>query len=174
MVRRYADDAATRAANRRRLEIIRDEVLAAVPAAAVAADQPYREADLAIDFAEDVGPLDDPAIDAIVAIFRKHGAAVKISSIHVNGWFGDYDKLSMTRTFMRDVFDTDLDADRASYVFVGDSPNDSPMFGFFPDAVGVANLRPMAGRCESLPRWITAAPRGHGFCELAESILAVR
>jgi len=174
MIRRYADDAETRARNRERLEVIAASVLASVPGAAIAADQPYREADLAIDFAEDTGPLDDEAIDRIAGIFRDHGATVKVSSIHVNGWFGTYDKLTMVRRLMREMFDVDLDADNGRYVFVGDSPNDAPMFAYFENAVGVANVRPFAARCDALPRWITPSPRGAGFVELADALLAAR
>ena len=68
----------------------------------------------------------------------------KVSSIHVNGWFGGYDKLTTTRTMMAELFGVDLGRDAASYVFSGDSPNDSPMFGFFPNGVGVANVRDFA------------------------------
>jgi len=174
MIRRFADDVETRAQNRRRLKAIGEAVLAAVPGAAVAADQPYREADLAIDFAEDAGPLDSAAVDTIVGIFRAHGATAKISSIHVNGWFGNYDKLTMANRLMREVFSVDLEADNERYVFVGDSPNDAPMFGFFRNAVGVANLRPFADRCDALPRWITRSPRGAGFVELADALLSAR
>ena len=173
MIRRFAVDAARGPARGGRLTPLLDEVGGVGPRAAVAADQPYRECDLAIDFAEDVGPLDDAEIDAIVAVFERHGASVKVSSIHVNGWFGAYDKLTMTRTMMREVFARDLDAVAERYVFVGDSPNDSPMFGYFANAVGVANLRPFADRCDTLPRWITAAPRGAGFREVADAILSV-
>lgn len=60
---------------RPRLDALAREILAAVPGAALAADQPYRLADLAIDFAEDVGPLDRAEIDRIVALFEAAGAA---------------------------------------------------------------------------------------------------
>lgn len=174
MVRRFVDSPDVRNENRRRLEKIGEAVLAAVPDAAIAADQPYRETDLAIDFAEDVGPLGETDIDKIVEIFKQNGATVKVSSIHVNGWFGSYDKLTMTRHLMQEMFSVDLTAENDRYVFVGDSPNDSPMFGYFDHSVGVANVRPFADRCDALPRWITAAPRGAGFCELAEALLSVR
>jgi hypothetical protein len=59
--------------------------------------KPIREADLAIDFCEDVPALPMPSVEAVKAIFEADGATAKISSIHVNGWFGDYDKLSMSR-----------------------------------------------------------------------------
>ena len=62
----------------------------------MASDQFYREADLAIDFCEDVPRLPDADIDRIVAIMHESGMTVRVSSIHVNGWFGSYDKLGMT------------------------------------------------------------------------------
>jgi len=77
MLRQYARDAARRAADRLKLDRIREEVLASVPGAAVAADQAYREADLAIDFCEDVPALPRAAVDRIVEIFAKHGATAK-------------------------------------------------------------------------------------------------
>ena len=174
MKRRYWKDGAMRAADRRRLDRLRDHILAAVPGAALSADQPYREADLAIDYCEDVAPLDDGAVARIKALFEEAGARAKVSSIHVNGWFGDYDKLAMTRILFREVFDVALDAVRETVVFAGDSPNDAPMFDYFPNAVGVANCANFAGRLDAEPAWITQARGGHGFAELAEAILGAR
>ena len=93
-------------------------MLREVPGAAVASDQPYRLADLAIDFCEDVPPLPRTDIDRIVAIFERHGAKAKVSSIHVNGWFGSYDKLTTTRTMMAELFGADLGRDADSLRFL--------------------------------------------------------
>ncbi len=174
MLRLYADSVTERAGKMQRLGKVRDAILAQVPGARVSADQSYRETDLAIDVAEDVPRLDEPAIDRIVAIFEEHGATARVSSIHVNGWFGDYSKLSMTRHMMSEFFGLDLDTVKSAYAFIGDSPNDAPMFDYFPAAVGVANLRDLAHLCPSLPKWIAEAPRSRGFIELAEAILAAR
>ena len=174
MRRRYWKDGPSRAADRARLERLRETILAAVPGCAVSADQPYREADLAIDFREDVAPLDDAAVGKIKRIFEDGGARAKISSIHVNGWFGDYDKLAMTHKLFREVFHVALEAVRESVVFAGDSPNDAPMFAYFRHAVGVANVADFAGRLDAEPAWITTARGGHGFAELAEAILEAR
>ena len=171
MVRRYWKSPAERDADRMRLDAIRQRVLAAVPGCAVAADQAYREADLAIDFCEDVPPLPLAAAAAIVKIFEGAGATAKISSIHVNGWFGDYDKLSMTRVLFREVFGEDLEAVRRQVVFCGDSPNDVPMFAFFPQAVGVANVRAFAAGLASLPAWVTPSEGGIGFAEMVRVLL---
>jgi hypothetical protein len=120
LFRRYRYDEETRRENRRKLEAIRDEVLRRFPTAAVASDQPYREFDLAIDFCEDVPPLSLDEVDEIVAIFRSHGATAKVSSIHVNGWYGEYDKLSMCHTFLAEQHEIDLDQERARFFYVGD------------------------------------------------------
>jgi hypothetical protein len=57
-------------------------------------------------------------------------------------------------------------------IFAGDSPNDQPMFAFFPNAVGVANVREFAGRMESLPGWVTQREGGGGFAEMVAVLLS--
>lgn len=174
MKRAYADDAAARAANRERLRAIGADILRAVPGCAIAADQHYRETDLAIDYCEDVARLPRAAVDRIAALMEARGLTAKVSSIHVNGWFGTYDKLAATRRFMREELGTELDSARGAFVFVGDSPNDAPMFGYFPHAVGVANIRDFAGRLAHEPRYVTASAAGAGFREVADLLLASR
>jgi HAD superfamily hydrolase (TIGR01484 family) len=174
MHRRFVDPEATRAAHRRRLDAVAEEILRSVPGAALAADQRYRETDLAVDFCEDVQKLGVEAIERIAAIMRSHGLTAKVSSIHVNGWFGAYDKLATTASLMREAYGVDLGSERARYVFVGDSPNDSPMFEYFPNAIGVANVRDFGARIEHLPAYVTSARCGAGFREAADCILAAR
>jgi HAD superfamily hydrolase (TIGR01484 family) len=171
---RFIQSDAERAEGRRRLDLIRTQVLREVPGAGIASDQPYRVADLAVDFREDVPPLAPVDIQRIVAIFERQGAHAKVSSIHVNGWFGDYDKLTTSRLMMHELFGVDIDTHRAHYVFAGDSPNDAPMFGYFPNAVGMANVGDFAGRLDHKPRWVTTARSGAGFVELARALLEAR
>jgi HAD superfamily hydrolase (TIGR01484 family) len=174
MLRSYVQDAATRATQREQLRQIGDSIVASVPGCAIAADQLYRETDLAIDFREDVAPLAREEVDRVVALMQARGLTAKVSSIHVNGWFGSYDKLVATKRMMLEEFGLDLDRERGSWVFAGDSPNDAPMFGYFPHAVGVANVREFAGRLAHEPKYVTAAAAGAGFCELADFLLAAR
>lgn len=174
MTRHFAASAAERADHRHRLARIGERILADVPGAAVASDQPYRETDLAIDFREDVAPLRPEAVDRIVALFEQGGAVAKVSSIHVNGWFGSYDKLSMTRVFVRQALGLDLDQAKARFIFCGDSPNDAPMFGFFPLACGVANVRDFAARMQATPAFVSNGRGAAGFVEIAERVLSAR
>ena len=175
LVRRYwKHDPAVRAADRARLAVLAETIPAAVPGSAVATDQFCREADLAIDFREDVTPLPWDAVDRIVALFEAAGATAKYSTAHVNGWFGDWDKLAMTRILFRDYFGLDLDRCRDRVAFIGDSPNDVPMFGYFPLAVGVANLDFFGDRLSARPAYVTRARGGQGFAEFAEALLKAR
>lgn len=171
MIRRFLQSDDERRLGRQKLDTLRHNILAAVPGTGIASDQGYREADLAVDFCEDVTPLPQGDIDIIVRMFKDAGATAKVSSIHVNGWFGDYDKLTMTRILMAESFGIDLDAEKEHFTFVGDSPNDAPMFGFFPHAVGVANVADFKGRMDAYPAYITAGRGGTGFAELADLLL---
>ncbi len=172
LVRRFVADDAARAAQRAQLAGIARTVLREVPGCALASDQHYRETDLAIDYCEDVAPLPQGDVERIVALLEGAGLTAKVSSIHVNGWFGSYDKLTMTRTLLAEVFRTDVDAGGDTIVFVGDSPNDAPMFAHFANSVGVANVRAFLDRLASPPRYVTQADAGAGFAELADFLLA--
>ena len=174
MVKRYRASATERAASRRRLAELEARILAEVPGAGLASDQRYRDADLAIDYCEDVPRLAPAEVARIVRLFQQAGANAKVSSVHVNGWFGDWDKLSTTRLLMAEVFEIDLDGRQAEFVFVGDSPNDAPMFGFFENAVGVANVADFLDQLPAKPAWVTSRPSGAGFAELANALLAAR
>jgi hydroxymethylpyrimidine pyrophosphatase-like HAD family hydrolase len=172
--KRFLDDAAARAYKRSRLDAIARRILAEVPGCALSADQAYRETDLAIDYCEDVPPLPLDAAERIAALMEQAGLQAKISSIHVNGWFGGYDKLSTTRQMMKEDFDIDLDRDREMFVFAGDSPNDQPMFAYFPNAVGVANVLQMADLMSDFPKWITPSAGAAGFAELADALIPTK
>ncbi|WDZ98406.1 HAD-IIB family hydrolase [Herbaspirillum sp. WKF16] len=171
---RHLLDEESRCGNAARLEQVCRRILREVPGCAVASDQFCRQYDLAIDFCEDVPPLGRGAVERIVQIMEEEGMTAKISSIHVNGWFGDYDKLSMARLMMRELYGVDIAeaAERERCVFAGDSPNDAPMFAYFPLSVGVANVQDFAGLLAHEPRYITAQPYGAGFAELARHLLA--
>lgn len=157
-------------ADRLRLNQIQQQILMQVPGCQISTDQFCRITDLAIDFCEDVEPLPQQDVQKIVSIFEAAGATAKISSIHVNGWFGDFDKLTTTKTCMQKLFDADIDQQNANCLFTGDSPNDQPMFAHFTHSVGVANVQDFDLECP--PKWVTSAKNSAGFIELVDNLLA--
>lgn len=169
--REYRETAEVRARNRQRLAEIGRRVATAVPGCTIASDERYRETDLAIDYAEEVAALPIEAAERIAGLLRAEGLHVTMSSIHVHGWFGDYDKLSTVRELLRARFQMDLDRELAAALYVGDSPNDASMFAFFPNSVGVANVRRFAGRLPAEPKYVTPSAFGAGFAELAQHLL---
>jgi hypothetical protein len=172
MIRRYFKTEKQRSIDRKKLEKIKKEILQKVPGCRVSADQAYREADLAIDFCEDIPPIPMEDVEKIVRCFKRAGARAKISSIHVNGWFGDYDKLTMTHLFFKEVFKSDLDKIKEQVIFTGDSPNDAPMFGYFPHSVGVANIVRFKKTIDHKPAWVTENEGGYGFAEMVDILLS--
>lgn len=171
MKRHFVFNEETQNQNRFKLEKIREEVLREVPGCEIASDQFCRLMDLAVDFCEDVPALSKQEVEKIVSIFKKHGATAKVSSIHVNGWFGDYDKVSMAQTFLKNEFALSPEDAKKVCAFSGDSPNDEPMFAFFPHSFAVANLKAFADQLKNFPTYIADKNGGAGFVEIAKALL---
>lgn len=174
MHRHFAIDEKTRFANRQKLNDLEKRIPSEVPGCDIASDQFCRLMDLAIDFCEDVPPLPQEKILQIQKIFLNEGAQAKISSIHVNGWFGQYDKLTMSLEFLQREFQISKNDALEKVVFTGDSPNDEPMFAYFPNSIGVANVSHFRTQMKSLPKYIAQNKGGLGFAEIAAQILHVK
>lgn len=174
MNRWFFSDPKTIEQNKTKLAIIAKEVLAEVKGAAISSDQFCRMMDLAVDFCEDVPALPPSEIQKIVRIFEKHGAQAKISSIHVNGWYGHYNKLTTTFQFLKSEHNLSDAEALKKCIFVGDSPNDEPMFAKFPHSFGVANVKKFANQMKTLPAYVSSSEGGQGFTEIAEQILSHR
>lgn len=157
-----------REANQKKLETIRIDILKKIPGAQVSSDQFCRLTDLAIDFCEDVKRLSDSEIQKIVQIFEHYQAVAKISSIHVNGWYGNHTKLSTALHMLEDLFNLGADEAKQVCVYAGDSPNDEPMFEFFPLAFGVANVNDFKNQMKTLPQFVSNYKNGAGFCEIVD------
>ena len=169
----YAQDEVTRRANGLRLAQVAARVHREVPGATLARDSAGRVTDIAIDHAE-FAQLPVAQIEQVVALMRKEGMTATVSSIHINGWFGTHSKLSGARWIVQRLLGRDLDAERAHWVYVGDSTNDQLMFGHFANSVGVANLLDFAAELTVWPSFITQQPRGAGFAEVAAALLRMR
>lgn len=174
MLRNFVFDSAAQMQNRKKLDVIQTEVLKSVPGCAVASDQFSRLMDLAIDFCEDVPRLGADSVKKIVSIFEKHGAHAKVSSIHVNGWFGDYNKLTQTLAFLKNEFQISPEDAKKSCVFVGDSPNDEPMWQYFPHGMAVANISNFVADLRFKPAFVATSRGGTGFAEIVEQIISQR
>ena len=169
----YQQDDATRAANFARMQQVLAEVEARVPGASRATDSAGRECDIAIDHSE-FTQLSDAQIDKIVLAMRHEGMHATVSSIHVNGWYGDHNKLEGARWIVRELWGRRLDDEIDRWAYVGDSTNDQLMFQAFPHSIGVANIARFVPHLSQLPRYVTPSERGAGFVEVARAILAAR
>jgi HAD superfamily hydrolase (TIGR01484 family) len=174
MNRVYAQDVETRRANTSRLWAIANAVFKAFPGTAIASDQAFREIDVAIDFCEDVPPLPLSTAQAIAEKFYAEGATAKVSSIHVNAWFGAHDKQGMSLRVLHENFGMDEATAKSCVAYCGDSPNDAPMFAAFPLGVGVANIKPLAHLMTHLPTYVTDEDGGHGFAAFATMLLQAK
>jgi len=154
------------------LKKVRERALTEVFGLRDAKDQFARLFDIALDFAEEEPVLPFSAAEKVKEIALSQGARAKISSIHVNVWMGDYDKLSMAELFLRDRFGWQGGLEEV--VFVGDSPNDEPMFARFPLSCAVANIRNFLHLIKDKPAFVAAKEGGEGFAEIADALLEKR
>jgi hydroxymethylpyrimidine pyrophosphatase-like HAD family hydrolase len=146
------------------LSKLRDEIMAGFPGVRVSGDQEFRWADLAIDFAEDVDPvLSIQVAEQISNFAQKRGFCSKISTIHVNIWKGNFDKKSTLQTFCERKFGISLN----QVLYIGDSPNDAPLFESARISVGVANV---ADFPSLNPNFVTTKRSGEGFAEFVEHL----
>jgi len=169
----YQQDATTRAANFQRLRAVAQRLLHEVPGATLAQDSAGRETDIAIDHSE-FNHLAPAQIAQAVQIMQAEGMNATVSSIHINGWYGNHNKLSGARWIVEQLYERQLDHELAHWAYVGDSANDQLMFQHFAHSVGVANILGVAAQLTHLPRYVTAAERGAGFAEVATAVLAAR
>jgi len=169
----YQQSQAVRAANFERMQQVARQVLAQVPDAKLARDSADRETDIAIDHSE-FAHLPPQQVEEVARLMQAEGMNATVSSIHINGWFGEHSKLSGARWIVHELFGRDLDAEIANWVYVGDSTNDVLMFEHFPHSVGVANIRRFEAQLTHPPRYITPSERGAGFAEVARAVLAAR
>lgn len=149
------------------------------PRVQVASDQSSRICDFAIDFAEEISPpLSFADAAKIQKIFEANGAHAKVSSIHVNGWFGSHDKLTTCLAMCRDLLGLGLNVIAADFqsrvAFVGDSPNDEPMFKAFENSFAVSNIQDFWSQLQNHPRFVAKTREAGGFVEIANFILKQR
>jgi HAD superfamily hydrolase (TIGR01484 family) len=166
----YLQDAVTRRIHFARMQQVVQKVLTEVPGAQLSEDSPGRETDIAIDHSE-YTHLPAEKINQVVAILQSEGMHATVSSIHINGWFGQHDKWVGACWIVKTLLGRDLAVEREHWMYVGDSTNDQRMFEALPHSIGVANVRRFSAQMACKPRYITQNERGAGFAEAANAVL---
>jgi len=165
----YQQDAVTRAANQMRMQQIGARVMFEVPGVFITRDSVGRETDLAFDYHEHAR-LSPETVQRVVDLLQGFGMHTTVSSIHIHGCFGNFDKWQGANWIVRELLGRDLAKELDRWVFVGDSGNDQAMFEHFTHSVGVANIRHCADRLTHLPRYVAPSERGAGFVEVAKAV----
>ena len=134
----------------------------------LAADQPFRLLDLALDISEE-NNLSKKKVREIYDFCISKGANAAVSNIHLNIWYGNYNKCDMALKILDNL---NIKVDEC--VFVGDSPNDSPMFKKFRFSVGVKSVVSYSNFMTDYPSFVTERDGNQGFEDLVDFILLTR
>ena len=167
----YQLDTLTRATNQARMQQIGTRVMFQVPGVLTTRDSEGRETDLAFDYNE-YARLPPAMVQRVVDLLQAYGMHTTVSSIHIHGCFGNFNKWQGANWIVRELLQRDLALELDRWAFVGDSGNDQAMFEHFTHSVGVANIRRFEAQLTHLPRYITDCERGAGFAEVATAIVS--
>ena len=161
----YQQDLATRTHNFQEMQRIVKRVLKEIPGTVMSQDSHGRETDIAFDHSE-FHHLTQERIQQAVALLKAEGMTATVSSIHINGWFGDHNKWHGAQWILKELTGRDLKQELDQWVYVGDSTNDQVMFEHFTHSVGVANIRNFEKEMKHLPDYVAQQERGAGFAEV--------
>lgn len=170
-------DATVRKANAQRRASVVDTVLSQVASARLAVDNIGRVYDVAFDLVEDGKPVSESDAARIRTILESEGLTVAQSSVHINAWFGSFDKATMVNRYLLDIEGVSLNAASHSVLYIGDSRNDAEMFNRAGVSVGVANVQLVLDALDKVgmaPDFITDGEMGAGFCEVADRLIGTR
>jgi HAD superfamily hydrolase (TIGR01484 family) len=166
----YQNSAKIRTENSLKMAAIAALVTSKIAGVEVTKDSVGRETDLAFDYNE-FANLSVDTVQQVVKLLQSLGMQTTISSIHIHGCFGHFDKWTGAQWIVRELFQRDLALELDKWVVVGDSGNDQCMFQHFEHSVGVANIQRFAPQLSHLPSYITRSERGAGFTEVANMLL---
>ncbi|MGE4584013.1 MAG: HAD hydrolase family protein [Sphaerochaeta sp.] len=157
-----------------RMKALMERVLSSVPNAKLSSDQFARLYDIAFDHGSEPPYLDQAGIAQVVALCQEMGASTAVSSIHINAWFGSFDKFRGTKAFFSDVLGLDEQYVCNHSCYCGDAPNDQVMFSRFPVSFGVGNIRRHVSSMQVLPAYAAEAEGGAGFAQIVDALLERR
>jgi HAD superfamily hydrolase (TIGR01484 family) len=169
----YWDDEPERERQRARIDALVQKVAVELPEIQLADDQTHRRIDVAFDVAETV-QLPAATVNHLCGLIRDAGAQVLVSSVHAHAFYGNHDKATGVVRAVAEVLGHDVAGAPERWLFTGDSGNDAPAFSYFPVSVGVANVRAHLARLPVAPAYIASRPCGHGFAEIAATVLRAR
>lgn len=169
----YQQDAATRTQNQARMAQVARRVMRELPQVQQSQDVGGRETDLSFDYAEH-HRLPPETVQHVLAILQDEGMHTTVSSIHIHGCFGNFNKWQGAQWIVQELLGRTLTQELDRWVFVGDSGNDQAMFEHFVHSVGVANIARFAPQMQHLPTYVTPSERGAGFAEVAQALLQAR
>ncbi|NCS83100.1 HAD family phosphatase, partial [Candidatus Saccharibacteria bacterium] len=144
------------------LHSLRTEVMKMFPRVQIASDQASRIYDVAFDFAERVHPkMGFKEAQEIADFCETRGFTAKVSNIHVNVWRGMFSKREALEFLVESLWQKSL---VQNVVYVGDSPNDAPLFSAVETSVGVSNIQAFVeeGLNFPMPKFVTTKTFGEG------------
>ncbi len=123
------------------------------------------------DIAYDKTMMTQSEIRALRNILNLFGASSAESSIHINAWFGSYDKKSALKFFMEKCLSLSENDFLPRSIYLGDSFNDQPLFDYIPFSIGMHTVEERRDGFSVFPRFITTLSSGDGWVEVVNALV---
>ncbi len=157
--------------NLSKIKQIAKDIFIAFPNLKPAKDNIYRRYDYAIDYNQEITGFNESNIKKIIKICNDNNINATTSSIHINMWIGNFNKLTAAKNWIAENTDFNEEDIQKNCSYIGDSLNDEVMFKFFQNSIGVANIKPHLKNLKYKPTLIMSKEGGFGFAEWSKQIL---
>lgn len=156
---------------KQKLAHLKNQLQVKFPSITFASDQFSREHDIAAVINEHGETLSSEQMELLLAWARSEGAYAAISNIHINIWFGEYNKAQTVIELFNELYSIcNYELCRRSF-YIGDSPNDEPMFRLIEASFGVKNVELFLDRLRYKPAAISHESEGYGSYDILRNIL---
>jgi HAD superfamily hydrolase (TIGR01484 family) len=154
-----------------KLANFRSEVCAQFTFLTFASDQFCREFDLAAVINEQDITVSSEQVEQIYAWSKQRGAEASVSNIHVNFWFGTYNKAQSVIDLFNEIYGVSNLELYSRAIYIGDSHNDEPMFRIIKSSFGVKNVENFLGLMHYPPTEIVDDYEGFGTLQILSRLL---
>jgi HAD superfamily hydrolase (TIGR01484 family) len=155
-----------------KLASFRKEVSSQFKFLTFASDQFCREFDLAAVINEHGISISNELVEQIYAWSKQRGAETSVSNIHVNFWFGTYNKAQSVIDLFNEIYGVGNLELYSRAIYIGDSQNDEPMFRLIQSSFGVKNVEKFLSLMHYPPATIIDDYEGHGALDILSRLLS--
>lgn len=126
--------------------------------------------DIAIDYNQVEPFLNQNEVDEVLKTCKELNVSYQVSSIHINCFFGNYNKKNAIEEFVHFLYDKSFYDIKNESAYAGDSKNDELPFSMFKYTFAVANIKKYLKDMKYKPVIVVKGVGSKGFAEIVDHL----